>query len=299
MKILTLDIGGSSIKYANIDEKQVLSFRGKKVTPLTNMEDLWHTLDMIYAENGGNYDGIAISMPGVIDSQHGFAYTGGSLRYIENCSFAQLLEQRYQVKTWIGNDARCAALAEVGYGSLQDVEDAFVAILGTGIGGCIIKDRQVHYGKHFASGEVSSLLTDINTPFDPMSQWWAVNGIMGLLKEVQNATGLSKQWTGEEIFAMANANDEKVIAGIDNFAKKLAVQLFNIQVLLDVEKIAIGGGISAQPLLITLIKKHWDSLFTLPNIPIKPATIVPCAFLNDANMIGAYYQWRQSNEKRS
>ncbi|MCI5774310.1 MAG: ROK family protein [Erysipelotrichaceae bacterium] len=293
MKVLTLDIGGSSIKYAIIDENCHLSKQNKKPTPLNDIGSLWQTLDDIVEGCDETFDGIAISMPGVIDSQKGFAYTGGALRYIENCYFAKEITNRYKVPAWIGNDARCASLAEVGYGCLNDVNDAFVTILGTGIGGCIIKDRKVHYGKHFASGEVSSLLTDINIPFEPSTQWWAVNGSLGLLKEVQKATNINEQWTGEEIFAMANDGNEQIIKGIDNFAKNIAVQLFNIQALLDVEKIAIGGGISAQPLLIELIKKNCDQLFKMPYIPIKAPEIVACKFLNDANMIGAYYQWCQ------
>ena len=35
-------------------------------------------------------------------------------------------------------------------------------ILGTGIGGCLIKDGKVYNGKHFSSGEVSSLHMNVH-----------------------------------------------------------------------------------------------------------------------------------------
>lgn len=38
-------------------------------------------------------------------------------------------------------------------------------IIGTGIGGCLIKDKQVHHGKHFTAGEVSCIYVD--TPPKP------------------------------------------------------------------------------------------------------------------------------------
>ena len=58
------------------------------------------------------------------------------------------------------NDAKCAALAEATVGSLKDVNDGFVLIFGTMIGGGYIKDHKVHRGLHFSAGEVSYITTD-------------------------------------------------------------------------------------------------------------------------------------------
>ena len=55
------------------------------------------------------------------------------------------------------------------------------------------------------------------------------------------------------------------------------------------EKIAIGGGVSAQPLLLELINKNVDEVFSKNQSPIYRPDIVPCKFRNDANLIGALY----------
>ena len=60
---------------------------------------------------------------------------------------------------------------------------------------------------------------------------------------------------------MANKGNEKVIKGIDAFAKEVATQIFNVHIIFDCEKVAIGGGISAQPLLIELINKNLDEIY--------------------------------------
>ena len=57
------------------------------------------------------------------------------------------------------NDAKCAAMAEAATGSLKDINDGFVLIFGTMIGGGFIKDRKLYKGKHFSAGEVSYIIT--------------------------------------------------------------------------------------------------------------------------------------------
>lgn len=62
------------------------------------------------------------------------------------------------------NDAKCAAMAEAGVGALADVEDGFVIILGTMIGGAYTHNRRLVMGRHFAAGEVSYILNGLDAP---------------------------------------------------------------------------------------------------------------------------------------
>lgn len=293
-----MDIGGSSIKYALLDDNRTKLISGKVKTPRDEsmaqseskytMDDLYDVIDSIICED---IDGIAISMPGVIDSENGIALTGGALMYIKNEPIEKKLSEKYGVPVWIGNDAKCAGIAEVGYGALQDVDDSIAIILGTGIGGCLIKDKKVHNGKRFSAGEVSCLYTNNTYPADYKGMWAFTSGISGLLTLAQKYLHTNQELSGEEIFELANEGDEKILAALDEFSFYVAQQLYNLQVIFDPEKIAIGGGISAQPLLIEKINEQYKKLF-LPYFPVRPIEIVACKFRNDANLIGAYYQLR-------
>lgn len=304
MKIFAIDIGGSSIKYACMDENQSFLYKGKIKTPVDetmdpnstkyNLQDLYDAIDEIIPEE---IDGIAISMPGAIDSENGIAITGGVLTYIKNTPVEKYFHDKYQVPVWIGNDAKCAGIAEVGYGVLQDVDDAIAIILGTGIGGVIIKDKKVHNGKHFTAGEVSCLYTSHEQRKDFSNIWALMNGISGLLRCVQKHLNTTEKLTGEEIFALANAGNKQVLEALDEFCLHLAYELYNMQAFFDPEKIAIGGGISAQPILIEKINEQYRLLF-YDFFPPKPVPIVACKFLNDANLIGAYYQLRQKMQRK-
>ena len=63
----------------------------------------------------------------------------------------------------IENDGKAAALAEAWKGNLKDCRDGVAIVLGTGIGGGLIKDGKIHRGKHFGAGEFSAIVTDGGT----------------------------------------------------------------------------------------------------------------------------------------
>lgn len=291
MKIyLALDVGGSAIKYALIQEDLKIIEKSSVPTPMDHLDNFIETIGKIYDQYASQIDGMAISMPGIIDPYKGYSYTGGALRYIDKLETVQVLKERCPTNITIGNDAKCAANAEIGFGNLQDIQDGAVVILGTGIGGCLIKDHHVHTGRHFSAGEFSFVKTDYHDPFGWDYAWSTRNGIKGLLSRVQEELETDEILTGIEIFDMANHGNEKVITAIDQFCKELALQIFNVHIIFDCEKVAIGGGISAQPLLIELIQKNFNMIFDHLGFDVVRPEIVPCLFRNDANLIGALYQ---------
>lgn len=294
---LTLDIGGSAIKYALIQDDLTILNKSSVPTPMDTLENFIETIGQIYDQYKDQIVGIAISMPGIIDPQKGYNYTGGALEYIINLDTVNVLQERCPINITVGNDAKCAANAELGFGNLQDIQDGAVVILGTGIGGCIIKDHKVHTGRHFSAGEFSWIKTDFHDSISWKNAWCTRNGIKGLLERVQENLETEETYTGIEIFEMANSGDEKVIEAINQFALEVATQIFNIHAIFDCEKVAIGGGISAQPLLIELIQKNLDMIFDSIGFEIYKPQLIPCYFRNDANLIGALYQHLQTYGK--
>ena len=291
---LCLDVGGSAIKYALIKEDLEMTYKSSVKTPMDTLENFIETIGKIYDQYANDISGMAISMPGIIDPNKGYQFTGGALKYIENLETVKVLSQRCPTHITIGNDAKCAANAEIGYGNLKDIQDGAVVILGTGIGGCLIKNHKVHTGRHFSAGEFSFIKTNAMDSVSWDWAWSTRNGIKGLLERVQEQLETDKEYTGIEIFDMANNGNEKVIKAIDCFAIEVATQIFNVHIIFDCEKVAIGGGISAQSLLIDLIKKNLDEIYNGLGVDVYKPEIVPCYFKNDANLIGALYQHIQT-----
>ena len=289
-KYLAIDVGGSSIKYAFISEDLNIIEKSSVVTPKDTLEEFIETIGSLYDKYKDSISGIAISMPGMIDPEKGYCFTGGALKYNDDVYMVDVLKKRCNTNITIGNDAKCAANAELGFGNLQDISDGAVVILGTGIGGCLIKDHKVHIGKHFSAGEFSFIKTDYKDATTWNSSWAYRNGISSLLKRVQKSLNTTEKYTGLQIFEMANNNNEKVIEAINDFAYEVATQIFNVHAIFDCEKVGIGGGISEQELLIDLIKKNLDLIFDGLGGYFPKPEIVACKFKNDANLIGALYQ---------
>ena len=287
MQILVVDIGGTWIKYACMTENMDILNRGKVKTPQSGREELIETIGKIY-DQMPEAEGIAISMPGIIDSENGYCFMGGALRYNDDFYLRHSLYERCPVRIVMENDAKCAAMAEAAVGSLKDVEDGFVLIFGTMIGGAFIKNRRLHRGRHFAAGEVSYINTGREEMPTFSNVWGNRCGTSGLCRMYAQKKRLAPESVdGIMVFEGVKRQEADAMECLQRFTKEIAVQLFNIQTILDPERFAIGGGISAQPVFIEYIKNNLTELYAGCPYQVPHAEVVSCKFQNDANLIGA------------
>ena len=97
---LTFDVGGSAIKYALIQEDLSILDKSSVPTPMDSLEHFVETIGEIYDRYSSQISGIAISMPGIIDPQKGYSYTGITLhRKIGNCK-SSASKMSYQYNDW-------------------------------------------------------------------------------------------------------------------------------------------------------------------------------------------------------
>ena len=284
-----MDVGGSSIKYALASPDRHLTEHGKVKTPHDDRGAYLDALAEIYRPFRGRVEGIAMSVPGIIDSEGGLCKTTGALGLGEDFPLVQELEARCGVPVTILNDAKAAALAEASWGSLAGCASGIVIVLGTGIGGALIKDGQVHMGCHYTAGEFSNIALDMDLDC-PEHLWFGLNGTRRLVTSAAYARGVSPEGVnGEMVFAWINEGDEAVCMALDSFTLTLAGMIRNLQLIFDPERIAIGGGISRQPKLMESLQKNLDHLnrMSAPSGMPEPQ-VVTCKYFNDANLIGAY-----------
>lgn len=291
MKKLVLDIGGSAIKYAVMDEKAEIFQRGEATTPLDKIESLMDAIKGIYECVKAEVNGIAISMPGNIDSLTGQVYSPGALTYNENINIIDKIHEYINLPVSVENDGKSAALAEVWKGNLADCSDGVVMILGTGIGGGIIKNRKVHKGNHFFAGELSYIMSDINNL--DINNVFALKGSTAAL--IMEAAAVKKvdpqSINGHDVFQWINDNDPDVIEVFEKITMNIAMQIYNLQCILDPEKVLIGGGISKQPILIKKIRDNLERIYSIIPFNIPQAIVDTCKYFNDSNLVGALYNY--------
>lgn len=300
MKYLAIDVGGTFTKYAVMDEECRILYKGRRSTVLEPLEAFLDSLTVLYEETRQEYDlaGIALSMPGMIDSRQGYMYTGGNIRCISHINIVRIMENRCKVPVTVENDAKCAALAELWRGALKGCKNAVVIVCGTGVGGAVICDGNVLRGSHYMAGEFSYIQTESNSDYQLEDSLAENAGIRALLGYVSEETGIpAEKLNGIKVFAMANANEERVLAGLRRYVKHIAVQIHNYQYILDPERFAIGGGISEQPLFIEMIREELKKLNEIFPWSLPIPEVTACRFFNDANLIGALYVHLKSKEK--
>ncbi len=290
MKILAIDVGGTFIKFALTDENVNFFEKDKIPTPLDGREDFVKTISGLFEKYSP--EGIAFSLPGIIDTKQGLCITSGALKYNDGFFVVDEFQKIFGVKVSVENDANCAALAEVESGNLRDVKDAFVMVFGTYIGGAFIKDRKVHHGANFSGGEISFLLQ--NSGEEPaeenlFGENCGTSGICKLYAKMKNSP--ENEIDGEKFFEAVNGGEEIALTCLDKSTLKIAGQISNLQNILDPEKFAIGGGISAQPKFILSIRENVNKIYDRFSLNLPRPKIVACKFLNDANLVGAVHNF--------
>lgn len=290
---LTVDVGGTAIKYALMSEEAEILEKGEVPTPMDGLEVYLDTLTSLYKKYEGRVEAFVMSAPGRIDSKTGYFFTSGALKYVDETDLGALMKERISVPFAAENDAKAAALAELWKGSMKGIDTGTVITLGTAIGGAIIIDGKLYRGNTFAAGEYSNICMDWMEPLRPHYAWYRAGGVGMLCLEYAKTADLDPtKVDGRVVFEATNNGDEKANAALRQYCYRMAGGIFSLQVILDMQRVAIGGGISKQPLLMKYMNEEMDHIMEAKSpSPVSRPEIVSCTFGNDANMIGALYHY--------
>lgn len=296
---LVFDIGGTLIKYALMAEDGALLCQGKAPSPTESEEALFAALAAAGAQFAGQFSGVAVSMPGRIDTATGVAHTGGAFFFIRDLPVGPRLAALFGVPVTVANDGKCAANAEAWTGALAGTPDGAVLTLGTGIGGGIVLGGRVWMGSTFAAGELSFFPTDLARIQEGTGDLRTRKGAVwanrvsarALLSDYAARKGLPESGHGLDGFAFFRAyeqGDPDAAAALEQMAAFAAAGIFSLQAVLDLQRYAIGGGISARPEVAGSIRRAVDALYARhPRAPFCKPEIVACRYGNEANLLGA------------
>lgn len=285
---LSIDIGGTNVKYAELDNAGNIVEQGKIKTS-HDKEQFLKNIDQIvekYVKKG--VKGLAFCAPGKI--AHTKIHFGGALPFLDGIDFVERY-QKYSLPVAIINDGKASVLAENWLGSLKDMKNCAAITLGTGVGGGIIVNGQLLNGAHFQAGELSFLQLNMKEPgFDGFAGGYA--SAVQMIKNVNEAIENDDETDGLAAFEAINNEDEKAKSIFDEYCKRIAAIIIDIQAVVDLDAIAIGGGISAQPIVVQGINQAYDEVLAANKIIRNTFTrpkIVEAKFKNGANLYGALY----------
>ncbi|MBM0046075.1 ROK family protein [Anaerococcus sp. mt242] len=286
---LVFDIGGSSNKYALIEnDKIVEKFSSKQEKNMDDLLKFFEDKINSFAKNH-KLDGIGFSSPGTVDSSTGNIYGKSAVEFITEYNFAMEIKNKFNLPVAIENDANCAALAEIFYGKVDKNYLAFL-IIGSGIGGAITKNGKIIKGKSLEAGEFGyMLLKNEEGNFDNFSKLATLPNIRRkMIKKygIDESTYL--------IFDKYMQKKEPYFTEVDQMFTYLAMGIYNIFYTVNPEIIYLGGAISSDERFVREIKNKLNTgVFKSIDIEISPVS-----FFNDNNLYGAYANLKQSIEEK-
>lgn len=291
--IALIDIGGTQIKYGILNE------RIEKMTPLgkinTNTgEENFSLLTRIHyiirkVKEKYSVSGIAISSAGVIEPEIGTVlYANANIPNYIGTKIKYELEKIYDVPCSVENDVNCALLGELHFGELQNIQNALMITIGTGVGGSIYLNGEVFHGQSFSAGEIGySYLGNDNIE--------SVASARALVNKVQQRMG-DFTIDGFWVFEQAKQGNIICIEEIDKFTDALVKIIINNISLLNPEVVILGGGIMEQKEYLS--QKINQKFKFYQNDYVRSRTIIHFATLgNQAGMLGAYQHFKEELSK--
>ena len=335
VKALIMDFGGSAIKFSLMDENGNQEGRDDIVAP-RNIPDFDAAVKEIVGRFKGQFEGVSVSFPGFIQLD-GMLTGGGAYPFFHGTNVLDHLKELTGCdKVVLENDGKCGALAEAWDGPLKDVTSGAVIILGTGVAGGLIMNRQLIKNKHCTAGELSGFCFD---PFKKGVSAMTYSSVTGLTSQVaiakgqvspeqigmySNFLGLDIKnvepdhkydgvvFDGKKVFEMIEEGDPDALAAYENLLRATAMLCYNLQLVFAPEKICIGGGITRQPRLVPDIRaKYHEMMFENISPAMRAylgdkaaqlmdsddADIVSCKHTGDANQFGCMYNYLSTFHK--
>src|SRR6185312_4026235 len=188
-----VDLGGTQIRTAVLRGAQLLSrvsrLSGENRTPESVIPRLHNAVQRALAEAGvtrAQIAGIGIAAPGPLDHRTGIVYSPPNMPGWDNIPLGDIFHQRYQLPTYVENDANAARLGEFMFGAGRGCKNIVYLTISTGIGGGIIIDGRLVEGASGTAGELGHMTID----------WQGVPcscGNIGCLEAMASGTAIARR----------------------------------------------------------------------------------------------------------
>lgn len=281
---LGIDAGGTKVAYGLFDESNTLLDRYQHPTPIEAdgpaFSDLLikgvNTLITRNSLKREEIQGVGICMPSFILYDEGYVLMTSALVNIRDFAMREYLEKRLDLPFILDNDSNAAALAEYRYGAGRGSRHMIYMAASTGIGSGLILNGQLFRGSYGWAGESGHMLI---TPDEGLEcgcrnqgcfMSWASGRYMPqqarrLAKGRTTLLNLGPELDGVELNRACQAGDKLAMEVLDQTAHYIAVCVFNIYQLLNVNLFVFGGGLTNfGDLLFSRVRQEFDRYNHLP-----------------------------------
>lgn len=271
--VVGVDLGGTKIYTALVDldgnmikEKTVETLVEEGEQAVVNR--IMTTID--YVIDGIDKDlikAIGIGSPGPLDVKKGIIVENSNLPF-KNFEIVKVIKERFELPTYLDNDANVATLGEFMFGAGKGSENMVYITVSTGVGGGAVLNERLYRGSTGNALEVGHMTVSTEGPRCGC-------GNVGCAESFASGTAIGKRAkeavttnvvttlknydnvTAKEVFIEA-ANGDRVAQEILNTALTyLGITVGNVISNFDPEKVVLGGGvINGGDIVIETVKKE-------------------------------------------
>lgn len=257
--VVGVDLGGTKIYTALVDldgniikEKTVetLAHEGEQAV----MGRIIDTIDYVTEGTDKNLiKSIGIGSPGPLDVKNGIIIENSNLPF-KNFAIVETIKEKYDLPTYLDNDANVATLGEFMFGAGKGTENMVFITASTGIGGGAVLNGKLFRGATGNALEVGHMTVSTEGPRCGC-------GNLGCAEALGSGTAIGKRAkeavstnvttslknydnvTAKEVFKEA-ANGDRVAKNILNTSLTyLGIAVANTITNFDPEKVVVGGGV--------------------------------------------------------
>ncbi|MBF4160572.1 ROK family protein [Nocardioides acrostichi] len=250
--VIGVDVGGTKVMAAEVaPDGEVLRVAhratpGRRVEVALVEQALTEAVEEIAA--GRRVAGVGLAAAGFVDAAGERVMFAPHLPWQGEQVRARLTE-RWRTPVFLDNDANCAARAETAYGSAVGADDALVITLGTGIGGAVVLDGELHRGRNGMAGEFGHMQVVPDGRececggHGCWEQYCSGSALVRLARA--RSTTAPDDWGGPAVTEAALAGDPAALEAFAEIGDWLGVGTANLVAAFDPEVVVVGGGVSA------------------------------------------------------
>ena len=304
--VLAVDLGGTNLRGAVVDETGQTHFRFKQRTPVSNdPQPIVHALaaaarecDQQLGRSKTTFSAICIAVPGSVNVAEGSIGQAPNIPCLDGFHLGQAVSDQLSRPVILENDANAAAVGEMWRGAARDRRTIVCVTLGTGVGGGIVLEGKVWRGVNGSAAEIGHMCVD------PFSDAVCGCGGRGCLEAFSSATAVVRMahgalpkypdsilhsrgdFTSEDVYRAGKAGDKLALEVFQRMGDYLGVGLINLITILNPELIVIVGGlVDAWELFANAMNQRVaERDFPLPALRL-PIVRGQCG--DDAGLLGA------------
>jgi fructokinase len=253
MNRIGIDLGGTKIEGVFLSQENIICARKRIPTPQDKdadqayeaiLQSIRKLIKQLEADAGVTAR-IGIGTPGTISSLTGLVKNSNTV-CLNGKPLLMDIEQCLGRKVRIANDANCFALSEAHNGAGKEYSSIFGIIMGTGVGGGIVINKQIHAGSMGIAGEWGH-----NPLLEHGPDCYC--GRKGCVETLISGPGFSADYAKcggipgcnpAEIVKYAEGGDKLAIQCLERFINHFGRAVASVVNILDPHAIVLGGGLS-------------------------------------------------------